>query len=32
MNVTLAIYPDGDSYSSERRLYHTTLTNPGGLP
>ena len=32
LRVTLAIYPDGDTYSSERRLFHTTLTNPGGLP
>lgn len=30
--VTLAIYPDGDTYSSERRIFFTTLTNPGGLP
>ena len=32
LNVTLAIYPDGDTYSSEQRLFHTTLTNTGGLP
>ncbi len=32
LRVTLAIYPDGDTYSSERRIFHTTLTNPGGLP
>ncbi len=32
MNVSLAIYPDGDTYSSEYRLFRTTLTNPGGLP
>lgn len=30
--VTLAIYPDGDTYSSERRIFYTTLMNPGGLP
>ena len=30
--ITLAIYPDGDTYSSEYRLFRTTLTNPGGLP
>lgn len=28
----LIIYPDGDTYSSEYRLFRTTLTNPGGLP
>jgi len=32
MNVSLAIYPDGDTYSSDYRLFHTTLSNPGGLP
>ena len=32
MTITLAIYPDGDTYSSERRLFQTLLTNPGGLP
>ncbi len=30
--VTLFIYPDGDTYSSDPRIFHTTLTNPGGLP
>ncbi len=30
--VTLVIYPDGDTYSSEYRFFQTTLTNPGGLP
>jgi type II secretory pathway pseudopilin PulG len=30
--VTLAIYPDGDTYSSEYRIFHTTLSNTGGLP
>ena len=32
INVTLAIYPDGDTYSSAYRLFHTTLSNSGGLP
>ena len=32
LNVTLVIYPDGDTYSSDPRLFYTTLTNPGGLP
>jgi len=30
--VTLLIYPDGDTYSSEQRIFQTTLSNPGGLP
>ena len=30
--VTLVIYPDGDTYSSEYRAFQTTLSNPGGLP
>jgi hypothetical protein len=30
--VTLVIYPDGDTYSSEYRVFQTTLSNPGGLP
>ena len=31
LQCTLYIYPDGDTYSSEMRVYTTTLTNPGGL-
>jgi len=31
IQVTLAIYPDGDTYSSEYRIFHTTLTDTGGL-
>ena len=31
LQVTLAIYPDGDTYSSERRLFFTTLSDTGGL-
>ena len=31
LQVILAIYPDGDTYSSERRIFHTTLSNTGGL-
>lgn len=30
--ATLVIYPDGDTYSSEYRVFQTTLSNPGGLP
>ena len=30
--ATLVIYPDGDTYSSEYRIFHTSLSNPGGLP
>ena len=30
--VTLVIYPDGDTYSSDYRIFHTTLSNTGGLP
>ncbi len=30
--VRLVIYPDGDTLSSEPRMYYTTLTNTGGLP
>jgi hypothetical protein len=30
--VRLVIYPDGDTPSSEPRMYYTTLTNTGGLP
>jgi len=30
--ITLVIYPDGDTYSSEYRIFHTTLTDTGGLP
>jgi hypothetical protein len=32
LQVELHIYPDGDTYSSEARIFQTTLTNPGGLP
>jgi Tfp pilus assembly protein PilV len=32
LSVMLVIYPDGDTSSSEPRVFHTTLTNPGGLP
>jgi len=32
IQLTLEIYPDGDTYSSDYRIFHTTLTNPGGLP
>ena len=31
LQFTLLIYPDGDTYSSDPRIYHTTLTNTGGL-
>ncbi len=31
LQVTLIIYPDGDTYSSEYRLFHTTLSDTGGL-
>lgn len=30
--VTLIIYPDGDTYSSEYRLFQTSLSDTGGLP
>jgi hypothetical protein len=30
--VTLVIYPDGETSSSDPRIFHTTLSNPGGLP
>lgn len=29
--VTLVIYPDGDTYSSEFRIFKTTLSDTGGL-
>ena len=32
LQFTLMIFPDGDTYSSEYRIFHTSLTNPGGLP
>ncbi len=32
LHVNLFIYPDGDTYSSEYRVFQTTLSNPGGLP
>jgi len=32
LQFTLMIFPDGDTYSSEARIFQTTLTNPGGLP
>jgi Tfp pilus assembly protein PilV len=32
IHFTLIIYPDGDTFSSEARVYTTTLTNSGGLP
>lgn len=28
----LIIYPDGYTYTSDQRVFSTTLTNPGGLP
>jgi len=31
IQLTLDIYPDGDTYSSEYRIFHTTLTDTGGL-
>ena len=30
--ITLTIYPDGYTYTSDQRVFSTTLTNPGGLP
>ena len=32
LHIMLTIYPDGYTYSSDKRVFHTTLTNPGGLP
>jgi len=32
LQFTLMIFPDGDTYSSDPRIFSTTLTNPGGLP
>ena len=32
LDVTLVIYPDGDTFSSEIRHYRTTLSFNGGLP
>jgi hypothetical protein len=32
LHITLVIHPDGLTYSSDQRLFRTTLTNPGGLP
>jgi hypothetical protein len=32
LHITLVIHPDGYTYSSDQRLFRTTLTNPGGLP
>jgi hypothetical protein len=32
LRFRLIIFPDGDTFSSEARVYTTTLTNPGGLP
>ncbi len=32
IQFTLEIYPDGNTYSSDYRLFHTTLSNSGGLP
>jgi len=32
LHITLIIHPDGLTYSSDQRLFRTTLTNPGGLP
>ena len=31
LHCTLYIYPDGNTHSSDMRIYTTTLTNPGGL-
>lgn len=31
LQFTLHIFPDGDTDSSDMRVYTTTLTNPGGL-
>lgn len=31
IQATLVIYPDGDTYSSEQRIFHTTLSDTGGL-
>ncbi len=31
IRVTLVIYPDGDTYSSEYRIFKTTLSDTGGL-
>ena len=30
--ITLWIFPDGDTLSSDPRIFSTTLINPGGLP
>lgn len=30
--ITLTIHPDGYTYSSDQRVFHTFLANPGGLP
>ena len=32
LHITLVIHPDGYTYSSDQHVFHTTLTNPGGLP
>ena len=32
LHITLIIHPDGLTYSSDQRVFRTTLTNPGGLP
>ena len=32
LHITLVIHPDGLTYSSDQRVFRTTLTNPGGLP
>jgi len=32
LRMELHIYPDGDTLSSEARIFTATLTNPGGLP
>lgn len=32
LNASLVIYPDGNTYSSEARIYTTTLLFTGGLP
>mgnify|MGYP003618944195 FL=1 len=32
LHITLTIYPDSYTYSSDQRVFHTFLANPGGLP
>lgn len=32
LRAELHIYPDGDTYSADARIYTTTLLNSGGLP